>query len=183
MFTCVPRQGKSQGISAIIPGMIIDHSSSVHNRRCLVMGKSSLLAAVGGRATVERVHKIFYDKIYDHPWLSQFFKNVSQDHIEKQQTDFMLGNMGGVKTYRGLTPVAAHRHIFIDNTLFDIRHAILAESLKEAHIAEPQKTEWLALDARFRSVLVKQSPAQCTGRYGEKSHIVVIARPKTKRAA
>jgi len=61
------------------------------------MEDNNLLQDVGGRAVLEKVHKLFYDKLYEHPWLKKFFLHIEQKLIENQQTDFMVSNMGGGK--------------------------------------------------------------------------------------
>jgi len=43
----------------------------------------SLFDALGGYETLQRVHKIFYDKVYTHPWLGAFFKGHDQSFIER----------------------------------------------------------------------------------------------------
>ncbi|MGR3317878.1 MAG: globin domain-containing protein [Candidatus Anammoxibacter sp.] len=71
---------------------------------------------LGGRKMLEVITKIFYDKIYDHPWLSLFFKNIKQEIIESQQVDFMQGFLGGKKVYCGQLPVQAHKHMLLQKT-------------------------------------------------------------------
>lgn len=41
------------------------------------------------------VSKIFYDKVYKHEWIGQYFQSVPQDLIEAQQVDFMAQSLGG----------------------------------------------------------------------------------------
>jgi truncated hemoglobin YjbI len=70
-----------------------------------------LYTAAGGRHRISRVAKIFYDKVYDHPWLKLYFAKVPQQHVENQQTDFMSAAFGGPNTYCGRLPTFAHEHI------------------------------------------------------------------------
>jgi len=46
------------------------------------MKRQTMFEAVGGLPVMERVHKRFYDKVYAHPWLGQFFEEHSQEAIE-----------------------------------------------------------------------------------------------------
>ncbi|MBT5260713.1 MAG: group 1 truncated hemoglobin, partial [Nitrospina sp.] len=62
-----------------------------------MMEDNTLLQEVGGKSVLEKVHKLFYDKLYEHPWLKKFFLHIDQKLIENQQTDFMVANMGGGK--------------------------------------------------------------------------------------
>ena len=61
------------------------------------MEDNTLLDEVGGKPMLEKVHKHFYDELYKHPWLKNYFLHIDQKIIENQQTDFMIANMGGGK--------------------------------------------------------------------------------------
>jgi hemoglobin len=143
--------------------------------RSSVQGRS-LFERYGGRPTLEKVHRIFYEKLFQHQWLGPFFKDVNQQHIENQQTDFMSQLTGGPKVYSGRMPQHAHMHIFISEELFLTRASLLEESLIEAGVAEQERREWLRVDAAFKKVMVKQSPAECKQRYSDEP-IFVIAKP------
>ncbi|MDH3327283.1 MAG: group 1 truncated hemoglobin, partial [Gammaproteobacteria bacterium] len=73
----------------------------------------TLYERLGGVETLEKVHKIFYDKAYKHPWLRLYFTDKLQQVLEEQQTDFMTQLMGGPKKYGGKTPKMAHQHMNI----------------------------------------------------------------------
>lgn len=136
----------------------------------------SLFEAIGGRETLERVHRVFYDELYAHPWLGQFFRHVDQALIEGQQTDFMASAMGGPKDYCGALPQAAHQHMYITEELFELRHAILARSLTRCGVAEALCVRWLKIDGAFRGSLTKRSVAECKGRFAT-DPIVEVPRP------
>lgn len=125
----------------------------------------TLFDRLGGRPILERVHKVFYDKIYEHPWLKQYFTDVEQKTIEDQQTDFMVSNMGGGKIYSGALPKNAHRHMFVSNELFDLRKILLQESLAECGVEEGLAQRWLRIDEAFRKSIVKNHPDQCEKRF------------------
>ena len=129
------------------------------------MQESPYFIKLGGRATIERVHKIFYDKVYAHPWLKQFFVASPREHQENQQTDFMISILGGPPAYSGRIPRDAHTHLFITDEIFDLRHTMLTEALKEARVPDDVAAPWLRKDEGFRSALVKQSIDDCKGRY------------------
>ena len=61
------------------------------------MAYATFYERLGGRPTFEKVHKLFYDKVYEHPWLKLFFAKVEQKHIESQQTDFVAQSEGVVE--------------------------------------------------------------------------------------
>ena len=127
--------------------------------------RKSLFELVGGRPVVERVHKIFYDKAYKHPWLGLFFEGIDQKHIENQQTDFMIANMGGPKSYCGKFPIPAHLNMNITAELFDLRHEMLKESLVEARVPADAAARWLEMDYAFRRRLVKETIDDCKKRF------------------
>ncbi len=143
------------------------------------MGMSPLIELVGGRRVLERVHKRFYDMVYADPWLKQYFLHIGQDHIESQQTDFMVGAMGGVKRYRGRKPKDAHPHIFITDELFDHRSALLRRSIQEEGVDDALMVRWMLMDEAFRGRLVKQSKDQCKPRY-RIDPIIDIPRPAAR---
>ena len=118
--------------------------------------KQSLYDAVGGLPTLEKVHKIFYDKIYAHPWLKQFFAGHNQEAIEGRQTSFMGEKMGGPK-YMGKPLKQVHENMYITQELFELRHEILKESLMEADVAEDAAARWLKIDDAFMRQITKDS--------------------------
>lgn len=119
--------------------------------------KPSLFDAIGGTSTLERVHKIFYDKLYAHPWLGKFFEGHNQEAIERRQTLFMAEKMGGDVIYYGKEPLMAHRHMYITPEQFDLRHELLKESLEEADIDNELAERWLRIDYAFHRQVVKPS--------------------------
>ncbi len=118
--------------------------------------KQTLFDAVGGEATLARVHKIFYDKIYAHPWLQQFFAGHDQAAIEGRQTGFMGEKMGG-PPYLGKPLPQVHENMYISPELYALRHRLLADSLKEAGITGELAERWLRIDNAFRRQISKDS--------------------------
>ena len=119
--------------------------------------EKKLFDALGGYETLEYVHKIFYDKIYAHPWLKQFFVKHDQQFIERQQTNFMAEKMGGPKNYMGKPPNSSHRQMYITAELFQLRKEILRESLEEFGLSEELIEGWLKIDSAFKKHIVKDS--------------------------
>ena len=136
----------------------------------------SLYQALGGKPTLEKVHKLFYDKIYTHPWIKQYFEGTPQHIIESQQTDFMTTSMGGPEVYQGKFPNPAHKHMNITEELFDLRQALLKKSLEEANVPKELAIKWLKIDGAFRKGLVKESLADCEKRYAT-DHILNFHNP------
>lgn len=140
-------------------------------------GKRTLYERLGGRETLERVHRIFYDKVFAHPWMGLFFDGVDQRHVERQQTDLMSQGTGGPRVFQGTYPVPAHKHIFITRELFRLGLQLKAEALREAGIPESLAAEWLAIDRSFEDALVKDSIDECEKRHPDEE-ILSIPRPE-----
>jgi truncated hemoglobin YjbI len=140
------------------------------------------LDELGGRSVLEKVHKIFYDKLYIHPWMGKFFVDIKQDVIEKQQTDFMVQNFGGPSDYVGKLVVPAHKHMYITDELFNLRQKVLEESLVEAGVSADLRVKWLKIDAAFRAGIVKNKIEDCQKRFFT-DEILVVDNPDNKRAA
>lgn len=120
---------------------------------------------IGGREVLEKVHKVFYDKVYADSWLGQYFSEIDQSVIEIQQTDFMSQAMGGPACYCGKLPIAAHKHMLISEELFDLRTAYLKQSLHEVGVSSEGQIRWLKIDQAFRKGIVKKSRDECELRY------------------
>lgn len=125
----------------------------------------TLYERLGGKQAYDKVHKIFYDKAYAHPWLRKYFTDKPQEVLERQQTDFMVQLMGGPKCYGGKNPKFAHQHMMISEELFDLRARMLSESINEAGIQDELRKEWLAADATLKRALVKISEKECKQSY------------------
>ena len=140
------------------------------------MEDATLFEHLGGRSILERVHKLFYDKLYAHPWLKDFFTPIDQKLIENQQTDFMTSNMGGGKIYSGGLPINVHRHLFISEEMFEIRKSLLQESLAECGVPDDLAERWIRIDETFRKSVVKKNVGECEKRYAT-DEIINIPKP------
>lgn len=133
----------------------------------------ALLEQLGGRATLERVHRRFYDLLFADPWLAPFFRHLDQRFIEHQQTDFMAGNFGGPRAYRGRPPAQAHQHLFITEEMFLYRQRLLKQALRECGVAVALARQWIRIDSAFRKAIVKGDPGECVPFAGD-GRIVVL---------
>ena len=145
--------------------MLEDTSLAAELETSASQGGKKLIDRIGGKPYIEKVHKIFYDKIYADSWLGRFFAAINQKHIESQQTDFIVMLFGGPKSYSGRMPIDAHEHIMISEELFAARTELLRQALSEAGIAPAETEDWLRIDAAFKKVLLKKSFADCKKRF------------------
>ena len=136
----------------------------------------SLFERLNGFETLEKVHKLFYDKIYAHPWLKDFFTDHKQTLLESQQTTFMASKMGGPNVYSGKTPKYAHQNMFVTDEIFNLRSVLLKQSILELAIPKNLCNEWIELDNKFRNALVKNALNQCVTSYTAQQ-IINIQKP------
>ena len=131
---------------------------------------------------IQKVNNLFYEKIYDDSWLSRIFDGVGREHIESQQTDFIVAAFGGPKKYSGRNPKDAHPHIFIQEDMWELREKYLTEAFEELNISEEIRTKWLKIDHAFKSAILKDSISECFGRF-KTEPIINIPNPHKKSAA
>ncbi|MBT4762587.1 MAG: group 1 truncated hemoglobin [Bdellovibrionaceae bacterium] len=136
----------------------------------------------GDRAIYDKVVKIFYDEVFKDPWIGQFFEGHDQEHLEKQQADFMIQSMGGPRAYSGKFPKPAHQHMLISDELFEYRHEMLDRALKESGASDDFRIEWMRLDSAFKKAIVKTSHSECEKRYNSDT-ILDFPNPGVKKAA
>jgi len=139
------------------------------------MPDQSLFERLGGKPTLEKVHRLFYDKVYAHPWLSQFFAHRTRGPIETQQTDFMIQLMGGPKCYAGQAPHVVHQYMLITEELFDLRTQLLSDAIKLAGVTDDLRKEWLDMNEMFKKIMIKKSRDECTLQY---AHQEILDFPK-----
>jgi len=127
--------------------------------------EESLFKQLGGRPTLERVHKSFYDKMYADLQLKHYFEGIHQKTIEEQQTDFMKALMGGGDVFTGKLPKNCHQHMYITPELFERRMALYESSMQECGISASLAEQWIRLARACKNQVVKQDLSQCQKRY------------------
>lgn len=116
----------------------------------------SLYDEIGGHETLSLVHKIFYDKIYAHPWIGKFFEGFNQQVIEDRQSSFMSEKFGG-PAYKGKPLKQVHENMYITQDLANLRHELLKNSLIEASVPNNLIDRWLKIDSAFMTHVIKAS--------------------------
>ena len=142
--------------------------------------QQTLYQAIGGLPTLQKAHKIFYDKIYVHDWLKQFFDGHDQKAIEDRQSSFMAEKMGGPTPYLGKEIKMVHEAMYITQELFDIRHALLEESLQEAGVEKQLRERWLRIDSAFMQQIIKDSIESMYVNDWKYKKPIIIPKPATK---
>ena len=149
----------------------MEYNSSFGQLR--IMGDTAAMASVkalefesmGGTEIIQRVSKVFYDKVYEDAWLKLYFEAIPQEHIERQQVAFMQAALGGENLYCGQTPPAAHKHMYISEEMFLHRQLLLDQAFKECNASPILIEKWLKIDNAFFQRIVKSSPEECERRY------------------
>lgn len=131
---------------------------------------------------IAAVNKAFYDRVYKDPWLTQVFRGVPQEHIERQQTDFMVGAFGGPRAYAGRSPADAHPHIYIDEEMWQLRERLLIEAFQETRFPEDMQKKWLRIDEAFKQAICKKSMDDCKGRFAT-DEIIAVPNPAGRKVA
>jgi truncated hemoglobin YjbI len=125
--------------------------------------------------------KEFYELVYKDEWLSQVFSLVEQNFITKQQTDFMLGLLGGPKLYSGRNASDAHPHIYVDEHMWQVRETLLNMAFDKIDFPDDLRKKWLKIDEAFKRSIVMQDPSQCKKRFTTDQLIIIP--PPTKKAS
>lgn len=136
----------------------------------------SLFDQLGGKTTLIKVHKDFYDRLFEHDWLKNFFVDVDQTILENQQTNFMSEAMGGPKCYAGKLPILTHKHMYITDEIFELRHNLLKESILKCGVTPELCKNWLNIDRAFQGSIVKQKIEDCQKRYNTDT-ILAVSKP------
>jgi len=121
----------------------------------------NLLDEIGGEAGVYRVHERFYEVMFNHPWLGQFFFGKSEEVLITKQTQFMVAAFNGPNHYTGDTPAFVHMHMFITDEMADLREQILRQAILDEGLSESIAERWLKVDQSYRSAIVKKSVDEC----------------------
>jgi len=128
-----------------------------------------------------KINQAFYDKIYKDAWLGEVFAIIEQKIIESQQTDFIVGAMGGPMKYCGRNPKDAHPHMVITEQMWALRETYLREAFKETNCPPEISERWLKIDESFKSHIIQPDSEKCKKRYAT-DQIINVPNP-FKRSA
>lgn len=114
---------------------------------------------------VYAVNEKFYEYVYNDSWLKNIFTIIDQKIITSQQTDFIVGALGGPRKYCGRSPADAHPHIFVDEEMWQLREKYLRMAFKETGFPDDLAEKWIRIDEAFKSQIIKKDRSECTKRY------------------
>ena len=121
----------------------------------------NLLNEIGGAEVITQIHKSFYDVMFEHPWLGQFFYGKSKTTLIRKQTEFMVAAFNGPNHYTGDTPAFVHMHMFITEEMAKLREEILKTAILDQGLSNSIADRWLKVDHSFHSSIVKNSIDEC----------------------
>ncbi len=101
----------------------------------------SIYETLGGEALVPEAVERFYTKLKSDPVIGEFFEGADLVKLKTHQRMFLTAALGGPDAYEGRDMRAAHAHLKISDTDFDLFLGYLADTLAEfgttpARIAE-----------------------------------------------
>jgi hypothetical protein len=86
--------------------------------------------------------------------------------------------MGGPAIYCGKLPIAAHKHMFINLELFELRSQLLQDSIREVGLKKEEEA-WMKIDQAFKKGIIKNSLSDCQLRF-KSDEIVNVSNPDKK---
>jgi hypothetical protein len=122
----------------------------------------------------------FYEQIYKDNWFKQVFRNIAQELITSQQTHFMIESFGGPSNYCGRSPGDAHPHIYIDESMWQLRENYLAISFQKNNAPDFVREKWLKIDNAFKNKIIKNSIEDVRPRFATDEIIIVLKDPEKK---
>lgn len=115
----------------------------------------------------------FYEQIYKDEWFKEVFRNIAQEVITSQQTDFVIQAFGGPANYCGRMPGDAHPHIYIDEYMWELREKYLIIAFEKHNTPEKIREKWLKIDNSFKNKIVKKSYEDVTPRFTTDELVIV----------
>ena len=114
----------------------------------------SIYEMLGGDTSVAEAVEKFYAKLKSDPVISVFFEGTDVAELKTHQRMFLTAALGGPDAYEGRDMRAAHAHLQITDTDFDLFLEHLAESLAELGATSERIAEVLEALAPLRNEIV-----------------------------
>ena len=125
----------------------------------------SIFESIGGNSSIARVVEIFYEKLRNDEVIGVFFENQDMSTLRTQQTMFLTAALGGPDAYQGRDMRAAHAHLSITDTDFDLFLEHLAETFAELGAPREPIAEMLGALEALRTEIVS-APGEGPDRWG-----------------
>ncbi|MDH3678768.1 MAG: group 1 truncated hemoglobin [Acidimicrobiia bacterium] len=125
----------------------------------------SIYEMLGGDTSVAEAVEKFYAKLKSDPVISVFFEGTDVAELKTHQRMFLTAALGGPDAYEGRDMRAAHAHLQITDTDFDLFLEHLAETLAEVGSAPARIDEVLEALAPLRLEIVT-APGEGSDEWG-----------------
>jgi hemoglobin len=137
----------------------------------------ALLPPLPSDAELYAIARVFYDKVYAHPWIGRFFHGVDQARQEQKLVRFFHLSWHDPRDapLQGKYLEQEHAHLHITPALFELRQALFAEAVRERGHDEALVQAFLAFNDMWRPYVVKASIDECSAAYA--GHIVDVPPP------
>lgn len=125
----------------------------------------SIFETIGGEDVVAAAVETFYAKLTSDPVIGVFFESTDVAQLKARQRMFLTAALGGPDAYEGRDMRAAHAHLQISDTDFDLFLGYLGETLTEIGTAPERIDEVLEAIAPLR-VEVVSAPGEGSDEWG-----------------
>ncbi|MGB5758065.1 MAG: group 1 truncated hemoglobin [Acidimicrobiales bacterium] len=114
----------------------------------------SIYDTIGGDTLVAEAVEKFYTRLKSDPIIGEFFEQTDVARLKTHQRMFLTAALGGPDAYEGRDMRAAHAHLQITDTDFDLFLEHLAETLAEVGAKPARIAEVLEALAPLRLEIV-----------------------------
>ena len=114
----------------------------------------SIFETIGGGTVVAEAVEKFYAKLSADPVIGEYFASTDVGDLKTHQEMFLTAALGGPDAYRGRDMRAAHAHLHIADTDFDLFLQYLGETLVELDAPQERIDEVLEALAPLRLEIV-----------------------------
>lgn len=121
----------------------------------------SAFARMGGEPALRRVIDEFVDRVVRDTMIGFFFRGVDLDRLKRFEYEFAAAHLGGPTRYSGRALGQAHGPHPILGGQFNRRLKILENTLHDLGVPDDIRQDWLAHNARLRSVITRDAGDEC----------------------
>ncbi len=114
----------------------------------------SIFETIGGEALVAEAVNRFHAKLTSDPVIGVYFEGTDTAKLETHQRMFLTAALGGPDAYEGRDMRAAHAHLHITDTDFDLFLDHLTETLTEVGVEAERIAEVIEALTPLRSEIV-----------------------------
>jgi hemoglobin len=109
---------------------------------------------LGGASAIQAVVDGMYQKIFNDPELSDFFKKTDKEHQKSMQVQFLTYATGGPSSYTGKEMTKAHEGRGIGEKEFDLVAGHVVKTMQELGVPENLQTEVVNLLVPLKQKIV-----------------------------